>query len=115
MNADIYPKCDSEVELWEDIGDRPGAVPRGSRLIGDLVYTFFGAARDLAGSREEGFVSLDEGVVILARHAQSLGYDPVVLSLDELILWLASSASRTASADNLVFSIGNSYNGSRYM
>jgi hypothetical protein len=45
----------------------PGSEDR-ARLIGDLVDTFFGAARDLAGSQEEGFVSLDEGLVILARH-----------------------------------------------
>jgi hypothetical protein len=29
----------------------------------------------------------------MSRHAQSLGYDTLVLLLDELILWLASHAA----------------------
>jgi hypothetical protein len=70
----------------------PGSAER-ARLIGDLVDAFFASARDLAGTREEGFVSLDEGLVILSRHAEALGYDAVILFLDELILWLASHAA----------------------
>ncbi|MGI9181610.1 MAG: DUF6079 family protein [Longimicrobiaceae bacterium] len=70
----------------------PGTEER-ARLVGDLVDSFFGSARDLAAGREEGFVSLDEGLVILSRHARDLGYDAVVLFLDELILWLASHAA----------------------
>ena len=38
----------------------------------------------------DGFVSLDKGLGIIAAHAKSLGYDGLVLFLDELILWLAS-------------------------
>ena len=39
------------------------------------------------------FVDLDEGLSIMSRHAASLGYDAVILFLDELILWLASRAA----------------------
>ncbi|HEY5868356.1 MAG TPA: hypothetical protein VI542_22820, partial [Candidatus Tectomicrobia bacterium] len=42
------------------------------------------------------FVPLDEGLAVLSRHAQGLGYDAVVLFLDELILWLASQAADLA-------------------
>jgi hypothetical protein len=70
----------------------PGSGDR-SRLVGDLVDAFFASARDLAASREEAFVSLDEGLVTMTRHAQALGYDAVILFLDELILWLASHAA----------------------
>jgi hypothetical protein len=63
------------------------------RLVGDLVDSYFEAARSLASSGEEGFVSLDEGLSIVSKHAQGLGYDAVVLFLDELILWLASHAA----------------------
>jgi hypothetical protein len=73
----------------------PGAEDR-ARLVGDLVDSFFGAQRDLATNREEGFVSLDEGLVVLSRHARALGYDAVVLFLDELVLWLASHAADPA-------------------
>ncbi|MBK8255146.1 MAG: hypothetical protein IPK82_21100 [Polyangiaceae bacterium] len=55
-------------------------------LFNALVRTRFGAFAD--ESRQ--FVDLDEGLSTLARHAKSLGYEGVVLFLDELILWLAT-------------------------
>lgn len=73
----------------------PGSEER-ARLVGDLVDAFYASQRDLASGREEGFVSLDEGLVILSRHARDLGYDGVVLFLDELILWLGSHAADPA-------------------
>ena len=39
------------------------------------------------------YVGIDEGLSILSQHAKSLGYDGVVLFLDELMLWLAAHAS----------------------
>jgi succinyl-CoA synthetase beta subunit len=36
---------------------------------------------------------LDDGLSIMSRHAKALGYDAVILFLDELILWLASRAA----------------------
>ena len=73
----------------------PGSEER-ARLVGDLVDSFFSAHKDLAVGQAEGFVPLDEGLVILSRHAQALGYDAVVLFLDELVLWLASHAADPA-------------------
>jgi hypothetical protein len=69
--------------------------PRGeerARLVGDLITRYFSAYRTLAGSGES-FVSLDDGLSIMSRHAQALGYDAVILFLDELVLWLASHAA----------------------
>lgn len=63
-----------------------------SRLVGDLITQYFSAYRSLAGSGE-AFVSLDDGLSIMSRHAQALGYDAVILFLDELVLWLASHAA----------------------
>ena len=63
-----------------------------SRLVGDLITQFFSAYRILAGGGES-FVSLDDGLSIMTRHAQALGYDAVILFLDELVLWLASHAA----------------------
>lgn len=63
-----------------------------SRLVGDLISRFFSAYRSLAGSGES-FVSLDDGLSIMSRHARDLGYDAVILFLDELVLWLASHAA----------------------
>ena len=66
------------------------SVERG-RLLDALVRTLFPAARQTAG-----FVSLDDGLLVMSRHAQSLGYDGIILFLDELILWLANQSGDTA-------------------
>jgi hypothetical protein len=63
------------------------------RLVGDLIARFFGSYRDVAAARGEAFVSFDTGLAIMSHHAKSLGYDAVVLCLDELILWLATRAA----------------------
>ena len=67
------------------------------RLVGDLIDAFFGAMRS-AGAADGGehFVPLDEGLAVMSRHARELGYDALVLFLDELILWLASHAADPA-------------------
>jgi hypothetical protein len=69
------------------------APPRSeerARLVGDLVAHLFPVARHVAAAGEEAFVPLDDGLAIISKHAQALGYDAVILFLDELILWLAS-------------------------
>ena len=70
----------------------PGSDDRG-RLIGALVEAFFQSYKDVARGSDEAFVSLDDGLSIISRHAQALGYDALVLFLDELILWLATRAA----------------------
>lgn len=40
-------------------------------------------------SRFGEYVSLDEGLQAISDHAKTLGYDAVVMFLDELVLWLA--------------------------
>lgn len=68
------------------------APPRAEeriRLVGDLVDRFFRFAK----SGDSEFVDLDSGLSIISKHAKSLGYDGLILFLDELILWLASRAA----------------------
>ena len=89
---------------WGDIGDLWDAhtydaavreapeQPERQRLVGDLIGTFFSSYADVAATSSESFVSLDAGLAIMSAHAERLGYDAVVLFLDELILWLASNA-----------------------
>jgi hypothetical protein len=60
------------------------------RLAADLIDTFFTSYADLAAGSGEGYVPLDEGLAAISRHAKDLGYDGVILFLDELILWLAT-------------------------
>ncbi|WP_444941913.1 hypothetical protein ACJJI3_06510 [Microbulbifer sp. ZKSA004] len=63
------------------------------RLVGDLVGTYFSSMADMANTEYGGYVDFDEGLRIMTEHAKSLGYEAVVLFLDELILWLASHLS----------------------
>jgi hypothetical protein len=69
----------------------PGADARDG-LIGALVKAFFQSYTEVARGGQETFVSLDDGLAVMSRHARDLGYDAVVLFLDELILWLATHA-----------------------
>ncbi|MGY1621051.1 DUF6079 family protein [Geodermatophilus sp. SYSU D00965] len=63
-----------------------------NRLFSDLVLSYYSAYRDVAASGgAASYVSLDEGLVAIAAHAKELGYDALLLFLDELILWLASN------------------------
>ncbi len=68
-----------------------GHSPERGRLVDALVRTLFPAARQTAG-----FVSLDDGLAVMSSHAQTLGYDGVILFLDEVILWLASRSGDAA-------------------
>lgn len=70
----------------------PGDEER-SQLISTLVKQFFGSYDVQAGAQGEAFVSLDQGLSVISKHARSLGYDALILFLDELILWLASRAT----------------------
>jgi Family of unknown function (DUF6079) len=63
----------------------PGTEQR-QLLVTALVENYFGAF-----TRQASYVDLDTGLAAMAAHAKSLGYDAVVLFLDELVLWLAFS------------------------
>ncbi len=58
------------------------------RLVSALVETHFPAMRSTTE-----FVSIDDGLAIMSAHAKGLGFDALILFLDELILWLASHAA----------------------
>lgn len=89
-----------EVEGWGALGaqwagdsfdralDAGPASDDYKRLAADLIATWFPSIR-----KEGEYVSLDEGLAEISKHAKSLGYHAVVFFLDELILWLASHAN----------------------
>src|SRR2546426_4106376 len=70
----------------------PGSEER-SQLISALVSKYFGSYDTQAGGHGEAFLPLDKGLSVLSKHAKNLGYDGLILFLDELILWLASHAA----------------------
>jgi hypothetical protein len=61
-------------------------TPERQKLVTALAEHFFSAY-----TRQAGYVDLDTGLAAIAAHAEALGYDAVVLFLDELVLWLAYS------------------------
>jgi len=63
----------------------PGTEAR-QQLVTTLVEKHFTSYKRLAG-----YVDLDTGLAAMSTHAKGLGYDAVVLFLDELVLWLAFS------------------------
>jgi hypothetical protein len=69
----------------------PGSEER-SRLISALVGTIF-TSYGAQATRGEAYLPLDKGLSVISKHAQSLGYNAVILFLDELVLWLASHAA----------------------
>ncbi|NKR97090.1 phage resistance protein [Rhodococcus hoagii] len=62
----------------------PNADPaERARLQQALIASYF-----TSYSRNTDWLSLEDGLAVIADHAKSLGYDGVVLMLDELVLWL---------------------------
>ncbi|MEU9098023.1 phage resistance protein [Streptomyces sp. NPDC048361] len=61
-----------------------------ARLVQDASTNLLPGFAQNAAEDEHGFISLDAGLSVLAEHAKSLGYDGLILFMDELILWLAT-------------------------
>ncbi|MFE2496143.1 phage resistance protein [Streptomyces scopuliridis] len=61
-----------------------------AKLVHDAGVTWFPGFSKNAAEDEHGFISLDAGLRVIAEHAKSLGYDGLILFMDELILWLAN-------------------------
>jgi hypothetical protein len=70
----------------------PGSEER-SQLISALLGRIFTSYDMQAGAHGEAFLPLDKGLSVISKHAAALGYDALILFLDELILWLASHAA----------------------
>ena len=91
------PAVDPE---WQDpwtaqLLDAAFSQPSGEKARQDLVSAllsgpFHRYARAVRGDKDS-YISLDEGLSVISKHARGvLGYDAVVLLLDELVLWLAN-------------------------
>lgn len=92
---------DLESEVWnEDTFEAATRAAPGSparvQLLQGLLARFFSHYPALARDSTEAFIPLDQGLEVLSRHARGLGYDALILFLDELVLWLASRAADLA-------------------
>lgn len=82
-----------DAERFDAALEAPPASDERSRLVGDLVQFVFPAFRGIAQGKDEAYVDLDVGLSIISTHAKTLGYDGLILFLDELILWLATHSA----------------------
>ena len=74
----------------------PAGSSERDQLVSALLRTHYSALPGQAQATAQGFVPFDNGLEAISRHARSLGYDAVVMFLDELVLWLASRMSDIA-------------------
>jgi len=66
-----------------------------TRLMQDLMSTFF------AGYGKSGeWLEISEGLQVMTQHTKELGYDGLVLFLDELVLWLGQHLSDSLFIQN---------------
>ena len=70
----------------------PGSTPRRALESALLSGPMSSYARGAHGDAD-AFVPLEDGLAVIAEHARSLGYDGLILFLDELILWLQAHMS----------------------
>ncbi len=81
-------KARSHTGIWDrarfDAARQSFKVEERAKLLTALTKTHFTSYVD-----SSPFIDIDRGLGILSRHAKALGYDVIVLLLDELILWLS--------------------------
>ncbi|MEV0003061.1 phage resistance protein [Micromonospora sp. NPDC050980] len=75
-------------EIYAAAAAEPPGTEQRDRLVSALTSTFFTGA-----VRSGEYLDLDTGLAVITRHAKALGYDALVLFLDELILWLSTKIS----------------------
>lgn len=78
-------------ELYDAARTKPASDPDRQRVVADLVRTYFPAFENTGT-----WLDMTDGLVAMTEHAKGLGYDGVVLFLDELVLWLANHLRDTA-------------------
>lgn len=78
-------------ESYDAARVKPAGDADRQRVVADLVRTYF------PGFENTGtWLEMTEGLRAMTEHAKSLGYEGVVLFLDELVLWLANHLRDTA-------------------
>lgn len=72
--------------------DAAFAAPAGDRnrdaLVSSLLSGPMSSYQRGASGDDRAFIPLEDGLSVISRHARDLGYDGLILFLDELILWL---------------------------
>ncbi|WGT47974.1 hypothetical protein [Tessaracoccus lacteus] len=77
--------------LYDAARAKPAVDPDRQRVVADLVATYFPAYENTGT-----WLDISDGLLAMTTHAKGLGYDGIVLFLDELVLWLANHLRDTA-------------------
>ena len=78
-------------ELYDAARTKPAGDADRQRVVAELVRTYFPAFENTGT-----WLDMSDGLQAMTEHAKGLGYDGVVLFLDELVLWLANHLRDTA-------------------
>ncbi|MFF4506649.1 hypothetical protein [Streptomyces sp. NPDC001401] len=85
-----------------DAFDAPAGDPRRDQLLTALFKGPYKHYAETVSGDAAAYVSLDDGLSEMSKHARMLNYDGVVLFLDELVLWLqARMSDRTFINDEI--------------
>ncbi|GAA0398753.1 hypothetical protein GCM10009541_47220 [Micromonospora gifhornensis] len=88
LAAHVTRKAGWTAERYADAAAAAPGTEQRDLLVSALTSTFFTGA-----VRSGEYLDLDTGLAVITRHAKALGYDALVLFLDELILWLSTKLS----------------------
>jgi len=78
---------------FEEAAAAPPDSEQHLRLVSTLLKTVASSHAEVVSHRGGNFVRFDKGLSLISQHASSLGYDSLILFLDELILWLAMKSA----------------------
>lgn len=81
-----------DAKSFEDAAGAPPDSELHLRLVSTLLQSVASSHAEVVSNRGGTFVRFDEGLSIISQHAAKLGYDAVLLFLDELILWLSQNS-----------------------
>lgn len=95
------------VSTWTTAAlDQAFAAPAGDPVRGALVSALLSGPMSSyvrgASGDADAFIPLENGLTVISQHAKDLGYDGLILFLDELILWLQAHMSDQQFVNNQV-------------
>ncbi len=86
--------------------DQAFAAPQGDTLRSALESALLSGPMSSytrgASGDQQAFIPLENGLAVISRHARDLGYDGLILFLDEMILWLQANMKDQRFVNNQV-------------
>ena len=79
-----------DAERFTNALTEPPSSEERQRLVSDLMLHVYTHVIGNRAATASGYVPFDQGLNAISQHASSLGYDGIILFLDELILWFAT-------------------------